>query len=116
MAFSEKLAAKVSDALKGVKSVKQKMMFSGVAFLVNDKMCVNVTSKGLMCRVDPAIHDTLLDKPGCATVVMKGRELKGWILVSEEVLRTKKDLDQWISFALEFNARAKSSKKKKTAG
>jgi hypothetical protein len=44
---------------------------------------------------------------------MKGRELKGWVLANEEVLKTKKDLDYWVALSLSFNKQAKSSKKKK---
>jgi TfoX/Sxy family transcriptional regulator of competence genes len=113
MGYNEKLADRISSALAHIKDVKPKLMFSGVAFLVNDKMCINVTSGGLMCRVDPKIHETLVEKRGCRSMIMKGRELKGWVLVNEEVLKTKKDLDYWVALSLSFNKQAKSSKKKK---
>jgi len=44
---------------------------------------------------------------------MKGREYKGYVYVSEEGIKTKKDLAYWITLALDFNKLAKSSKKKK---
>lgn len=88
-------------------------MFSGVTFLVNGKMCVNVTSKGLMCRIDPEQQEELLDTQACETMIMKGRELKGWIIVKEENIRSKKDLMFWIDHALAFNEKAKPSRKKK---
>ena len=47
------------------------------------------------------------------TVKMKGREYKGYVYISEEGIKTKKDLAYWISLALDFNKLAKSSKKKK---
>ena len=37
---------------------------------------------------------------------MKGRTYTGWVFVTEDALRTKKDLDYWIELALEFNERA----------
>jgi TfoX/Sxy family transcriptional regulator of competence genes len=115
MAYNEKLAERVSTALAHIKEVKPKMMFSGVAFLVNGKMCVNVTSEGLMCRMDPALHDSLIEKQGCQSMVMKGKELKGWIVVKEDVLKTTKALNDWIALALNYNEFAKAAKKKKKA-
>lgn len=111
MGYDKKLAERISHALAHVQHVTPKKMFSGIAFMVNSKMCINVTSDGIMCRVDPKIHDSLLEKPGCRPVVMKGRELKGWVLVAEDVLKSKKDLDFWVSHALSFNSEAKFSKK-----
>lgn len=116
MALNEGLADRISTALIDVKNVELKMMFSGVAFMVNGKMCINVTRDGLMCRVDPKVHETLVEKPGCSSMVMKGRELKGWVLVSEEVIKSENELVYWISLCLSFNKEARSSKKKRKRG
>lgn len=113
MVYHKDLADRVSRALAHLENVEPKMMFSGVAFMVNQKMCINVTSGGMMCRVDPKMHETLLEMPGCRSMVMKGRELMGWLLIDEAFIQLDKDLDFWISQALSFNQQAKSSKKKK---
>jgi len=113
MAYSEVLADRVRELLVDVPRVQEKKMFRGVSFLVNDKMCVNISLDRLMCRVDPAIHETLVEKDGCVTVNMRGRDLKGWVYVDEDVLRTEKDLRFWVDLALAFNKHAKASVKKK---
>ncbi len=113
MAYSEVLADRVRELFVDVPRVQEKRMFRGVSFLVNDKMCVNISLDRLMCRVDPAIHDTLVEKEGCVTVNMRGRDLKGWVYVDENVLRTEKDLRFWVDLALAFNKHAKASVKKK---
>jgi len=95
----------------GIPKVEEKKMFRGVTFMVNDKMCICVSGYNLMCRVDPEVHDQLLEEKPCRTMVMKGREYKGYILVNEEDVAKKKELDFWIRQCLDFNARAKSSKK-----
>ncbi len=111
MAYSEKLADRLRIALMDVPHVEEKKMFSGVAFMVNDKMCINVTSGGLMCRIDPELHDELLEKRGCRTMVMKGKELKGYLLINEEDVGRRAELDFLVRQCLDFNERAKSSKK-----
>jgi len=115
MAYSEKLADRIREALIDVPKVKEKEMFSGVTFMVDDKMCISVGPDRIMCRVDPEIHDQLLEEKACRPMVMKGREYKGYILVNEEDVQRKKELDFWIGVCLDFNARAKRSKKKAAA-
>ena len=113
MAINEKLTNRVREALAHMPKVEEKKMFSGIAFMVNDKMCVTVRDDRIMCRIDPALHDELLEKKDCRTMVMKGREYKGFMLVNEAAIKDKKEFDYWIGLALAFNKKAKSSKKKK---
>ena len=113
MAYNEKLTAKIRDALAQVPNVEEKKMFRGVTFMVNDKVCITAGDNKIMCRIDPSVHEQALKRKGCETVKMKGREYKGFVYVSEEGMKTKKDLDYWVQLSLEFNKRAKSSKKKK---
>ena len=113
MAYSEKLADRVRIALAEIPKVEEKRMFRGVAFMVNGKMCITVGDDEIMCRIDPALHDKAIKKKGSRTMVMKGREYRGYVLVSEEGRKTKKDFDYWIALALDFNKRAKASPKRK---
>ena len=39
--------------------------------------------------------------------------MKGYAFVEIEALQTEKELEYWIALALDFNSRAKPSKKKK---
>jgi len=81
--------------------------------MVNGKMCVSVGDDELMCRIDPALHEEAVEKNGVRTLVMKGREYKGFVCIQEDELKTKKQLNYWVSLALDYNARAKATKKKK---
>jgi len=113
MAYNEKLTARIREALAHLQKVEEKRMFRGVTFMVNNKMCITAGDNKIMCRIDPAIHEEVIKRKGCETVKMKGREYKGYVYVSEEGIKTKKDLAYWITLALDFNKLAKSSKKKK---
>jgi TfoX/Sxy family transcriptional regulator of competence genes len=114
MPASELLTKRLRESLDSVPRVTEKKMFSGITFMVNGKMCINVGPDYLMVRIDPKDYEHLVEKPGCSPVVMQGREITGFIYVDEEVLRTKRQLDHWIGLALAFNPKAKSSKKKKS--
>jgi len=112
MPYNETLANRIREALIDVPKVKEKEMFSGVTFMVDDKMCISVGPDRIMCRIDPEIHDQLLEERACRPMIMKGREYKGYILVNEEDVQRRAELDFWIGLCLDFNGRAKSSKKK----
>ena len=111
MAYNEVLTNRVREALAEVANVEEKKMFRGIAFMVNGKLCVSVGDDELMCRVDPEIHDGLVERNGCRTVIMKNREYKGYVYISEESIKTLKDLEYWLSLALSFNPKDKASKK-----
>ncbi len=112
MAYNEELMVRIRSLLAGQRSVKEKKMFSGVTFMVNGKMCVSTSHERILCRIDPALHEEAISKEGCRAMRMKGKELRGWVFVSEDAIQTKKELEYWVGLALDFNRRAKSSKKK----
>ncbi len=111
MAYNEKLENRIREALVHLPEVEEKKMFGGVAFMVNGKMCITVGKDRIMCRINPAYHDEAIKSKGIQTVIMRGREYKGYVHINEDVLKTKKNFDQWIGLALDFNKIAKASKK-----
>ena len=114
MAYNEKLADRTREIISLThKNIEEKRMFGGLCFMVNDKMCVGVEKERLMVRLDPAKYDEVLEKEGCKPMDFTGKIMKGYVFVDIVVLNTKSKLDYWIQLALEYNRRAKSSKKKK---
>ena len=114
MAYNEKLADRTRELIALThKNVEEKKMFSGLCFMVNDKMCVGVEKERLMVRLDPAIFDEVVEKEGCKPMDFTGRIMKGYVFVDAEVLNTKKKLAYWLKLALTYNKVAKASKKKK---
>lgn len=103
MAYNELLADKIRQKLSHLPSVEEKRMFGGLAFMVDGKMCVTANSDRMMCRIDPAIHEEVIEKTVCSPVFMKGREYKGYVYVSEGSLKTEADVEYWINLALDFN-------------
>ena len=113
MAYNEKLTARIREALAHVPKVEEKKMFRGVAFMVDGKMCITAGDHKIMCRIDAELHEAALQKKGCEPVIMRGREYKGYVYISEDGIKSKKDFEYWIGLALDFNKRAKASPKKK---
>ena len=112
MAYSEKLANRIREAISELPNVLEKEMMGGLTFMVNDKMCIGIIKDEMMCRIAPELHETLIEKQGCRTMDFTKRPMKGYIMIDDSGMKTKKDFEYWISLCLEFNKKAKSSKKK----
>lgn len=112
MAYNETLAERIREELSTVRKVEEKKMMGGLTFMVNSKMCVGIVNDDLMARIDPAKYESSLDKKGCREMDFTGRPMKGFVFIGPEGTKGKKDLSYWVGLSLEFNKKAKVSKKK----
>ena len=113
MAYDEKLCGRIRSALKRVPRVEEKKMMGVLTFMVDGKMCVGVHEDELMARIGPDAYELALTKKGCREMDFTGKPIKGFVFVSPKGTGNKNDLDNWIHLALEFNKRAKKSKKRR---
>lgn len=113
MAYDLKTAERIRNYLSQFTKLKieEKKMFHGLTFMINGKMCINVSGNNLMCRFDPGIQDTVEKKNNVIPMIMKGTKYKGYCYIEPPGFKTKKDLEYWINLCLDFNEKAKSSKK-----
>ena len=113
MAYNEQLADRVRKRLSKLpkQKITEKKMFGGLAFLVNGKMCINISGANLMCRFAPDIEAEVQKRKGYLPMIMKGKIYKGYGYVEPIGFKTEKDFEYWINLCLDFNEKAKSSKK-----
>ena len=111
--YDELLANRVAEKLMHLSDVEEKEMFGGLVFMVDNKMCIGIMKDKIMLRLDPESLPSLEDKDGWEQMVMSKTIMKGFILISEDVLNKNEELKFWIDLALEFNPLAKASKKTK---
>ena len=98
MAYDEDLANRIRELLGAERGVEEKRMFGGLAFLINGNMSVAASSKGgLMVRVPPDETEKLLGRDHVSPMVMAGRETRGWLRVAAEGVKTKRQLEGWIT-------------------
>lgn len=111
MAFDERLACRVRDLLAGRGKVAEKKMMGGLTFMVNGKMCVGVVGNELMARIDPVVYNEALTRKGCREMDFTGKPMRGFVFVGPAGTSRATDLDRWIRLALDFNKKAKASRK-----
>jgi len=113
MSYDTKLGDRIREYLAEIPNleIQEKKMFRGLTFMVNGKMCINVSGENLMCRFDPKLQNEIAEKKGYQSMIMKGKEYKGYCYINPDGFRDKKDFEYIISLCLEFNKVAKMSKK-----
>jgi TfoX/Sxy family transcriptional regulator of competence genes len=97
MAYDENLADRVRELIAVDEAFTEQRMFGGLAFLIGGNMAVAVSGQGgLMVRVDRGDTEALVAKPHARPFEMRGREMKGWVRVDAEGVRTKRQLEPWV--------------------
>jgi hypothetical protein len=112
MAYNEFLADRVRFALNRRNQLfLEKKMMGGLVFMIDNKMCLGIVKEDLMARIDPEIEEEALKRTGSREMDFTHQRMKGYVFINPEGTDLDKDVDYWIDLALEFNPRAKASKK-----
>lgn len=97
MAYDEDTANRIRELLADERSVSEMRMFGGLAFLVGGNMAVAASGQGgLLVRVDPGEGEKLLARQHTSAMVMRGREMNGWLRVEADGIKTKRQLEPWV--------------------
>jgi len=114
MAYNNILADRVRQflAVKNL-AIEEKKMMGGLTFMVNGKMCVGILNDDLMARIAPEQYENALSKKGSREMDFTGKPMTGFIFIDPQGTNQEEDLAYWINLALDFNDRAKVSKKGK---
>ena len=114
MAYDEFLADRIKAMLDQKKvTTSEKRMFGGIAFMVDEKMCIGINKERLMARIDPEYYAEAITMKGCKPMDFSGRPMTGFVFVEAEGIEMEEELEFWVDKCLEYNPKAKSSKKKK---
>jgi TfoX/Sxy family transcriptional regulator of competence genes len=97
MPYDEILAQRIRSLIKVDSGLAEKKMFGGLAFLVNGHMAVAASGQGgLLVRADPADTEALLSTTNAELMVMRGREMPGWLRIDTKDVQDDADLVKWI--------------------
>jgi hypothetical protein len=116
MAYDTSLADRVREYLAEIPDIEieEKIMFNVLNFMVNGKTCVCVSGENLMLRFDKSRQEELSEKNGYETMLMKGKEYKGYCYINPDGFKSRKNFEFFLNLCLDYNKVAKSSKKRKT--
>jgi TfoX/Sxy family transcriptional regulator of competence genes len=102
MAYDEELADRIRELVGGEEGVSEQKMFGGLAFLVHGNMAAAASGQGgLLVRVDPAEADDLI-REDVQPMVMRGREMRGWLRVAATAVDAPDRLEQWVARGVSY--------------
>jgi TfoX/Sxy family transcriptional regulator of competence genes len=102
LAYDEDLAHRIRELLVDEPAVTEMKMFGGLAFLLNGNMSVAASGQGgLLVRAAPGVVQRALASPHARPMEMRGREMKGWLRVDADGVRTKRQLAVWVRRGVE---------------
>jgi hypothetical protein len=115
MAYDERLAERIREAVKGEKGVTEKAMFGGIAWLRGGNMFVGTLKDELMVRVGKDAHDAEVRRPHARIMDFTGRPMKGYLIIAPAGVKRVAAVKAWADRALEHVSTlpAKGSKAKK---
>ena len=103
MAYDEKLANRIREQVAHEPGLTEQRMFGGLAFLIGGNMAVAASGEGgILVRVDPEQSDELVAATTAHPMVMRGRELRGWLRVGVDDLETKRELGTWVELGTAY--------------
>lgn len=103
MAFDEDLADRIRELIAAERGIEEKRMFGGLAFLIHGNISVAASGRGgLMVRVPREETEKLLQRDHVEPMVMGGREMHGWLRVSDDGVKTKRQLQSWVSRGVDY--------------
>jgi TfoX N-terminal domain len=103
VAYDEELADRIRELVGSEPGLSEQKMFGGLAFLIGGNMAVAASGQGgVLVRVDPAQSDTLVETTNARLMEMRGRQMRGWLRVDSEDVRTKRELAKWVQLGTTY--------------
>jgi TfoX/Sxy family transcriptional regulator of competence genes len=101
--YDEELAARIRDLVDEEQGLTEQKMFGGLGFLVHGNMAIGASGQGgVLVRVDPAESDALVAASSAQPMEMRGRQMKGWLRVDAEHVRTERELAKWVELGTAY--------------
>jgi TfoX/Sxy family transcriptional regulator of competence genes len=103
MAYDEELANRIREQLAGESGLTEQKMFGGLAFLIGGNMAIGVSGQGgVLVRADPEESVRLVETTPAELMEMRGKQMRGWLRVGAEHVRTKRQLAKWVELGATY--------------
>ncbi len=97
-ALAERVRSAATDeALRRGLDIREKHMFGGLAFMLNNKMACGVIADELMVRVGPDAYQAALSQPHARPMDFTGRPMRGYVFVAADGCATQAAVDRWVA-------------------
>ena len=103
MAYNQDLEYRIDRLTDRFVEIAKKKMFGGICYLLNGNMCFGIYTEYLIIRTSKdKAEDLLKDKESIKPFDITGKPMKGWIMVSPDVLETEDQLLEMLKLGISF--------------
>lgn len=100
LALAERVRDAITEqALRRGLTLREKHMFGGLAFMLEDKMACGVVDGHLMVRVGPAAHAEALTHRHARPMDFTGRPMRGYVFIDRDGCATPAAVAYWVDRA-----------------
>ena len=100
---AEELASRIRAVFGPRPDITEKKMMGGVAFMLSgNKVCGPFKDGSLLARVGKERYAEALQRPGAGPMTFTGREMSGFVQVTDDGIETDEALQDWIEYAEAF--------------
>jgi TfoX/Sxy family transcriptional regulator of competence genes len=82
--------------------ITKRKMFGGVGYLINGNMCFGIHKESLVLRTSLEKAEDLLKGNYVTPFDITGKPMKGWLLVSPDVLETEDQLLDMLKLGISY--------------
>jgi hypothetical protein len=103
MAYDEELAHRIRELVGDQPALSEQKMFGGLAFLIGGNMAIAASGQGgVLVRADPEQSAELVETTPASVMEMRGREMRGWLRVAAEDVRSNDELAKWVELGTSY--------------
>ena len=102
MAYDERLEKRLNELVAKRNDLHAQKMFGGLGFLMRGNMCFGIWKDSLILRLGEPRAQIALKRKDVRPFDITGRAMKGWVMISPAGMKTKENLFQWVTQAIEF--------------
>lgn len=100
MAFDETLAHRVRSTGRR-HQFSEKAMFGGLAFFLNDHLCVGLLKNAFILRLSPEAGEEALARDAVQEFRPTGKPMRGWVTLDASSTNDE-SLTEWVNLAVSF--------------
>ena len=104
MAYNLDLEDRIDKLQSQLGPIEEKKMFGGVGYFHNGNMCFGIHKESLVLRTSKENAEELLKNENISIFDITGRSMKGWLLISPDILETDEELLNILKEGLDFAA------------
>ena len=102
MGYNQDLEDKIDRLIDRIGEIAKKKMFGGIGHLNNGNMCFGIHKESLVLRTSPEKAEELMRSEYVTPFDITGKPMKGWVLVSPDVLETDDQLLDMLRLGVSF--------------